>query len=141
MAELVSKADEIRNKYPLSYALAMITVSEDIERVFRKIIAPGQRERTEGRTVGELVSKAAVLRIIFDSVGKPATEIYQKVRELPPAEAVTVVRCRECEHWETDWVPTHADEGERFCGHLGLVMKPDFMCAYGEPKKEGQDDV
>lgn len=35
----------------------------------------------------EQVSKAAVLRIIFDSTGKPATEIYQKVRELPGAEA------------------------------------------------------
>ena len=33
----------------------------------------------------ELISKAAVLKIIFDSIGKPATEIYQKVRELPEA--------------------------------------------------------
>ena len=31
----------------------------------------------------ELIEKAAVLKIIFDSVGRPATEIYQKVRELP----------------------------------------------------------
>ena len=31
------------------------------------------------------VSKAEVLKIIFDSIGKPATEIYQKVRELPEA--------------------------------------------------------
>lgn len=35
----------------------------------------------------ELISKAAVLKIIFDSIGKPATEIYQKVRELPGAGA------------------------------------------------------
>ena len=33
------------------------------------------------------VSKAAVLRIIFDSVGRPATEIYQKVRELPGVDS------------------------------------------------------
>ena len=32
------------------------------------------------------VSKAAVLKSIFDNVGKPATEIYQKVRELPGTE-------------------------------------------------------
>jgi len=37
----------------------------------------------------EMVEKAAVLRIIFDSVGKPATEIYQKVRELPGVEKRT----------------------------------------------------
>ena len=36
------------------------------------------------------VSKAAVLRLIFDSVGRPATEIYQKVRELPGVEAEPV---------------------------------------------------
>ena len=41
------------------------------------------------------VSKAAVLKIIFDSVGKPATEIYQKVRELPPAATVHA-------HWYLD---------------------------------------
>ena len=28
-----------------------------------------------------------MLKVIFDSIGKPATEIYQKVRELPGAEA------------------------------------------------------
>lgn len=33
----------------------------------------------------ELISKAAALKIIFDSVGKTATEIYQKVWELPGA--------------------------------------------------------
>lgn len=37
--------------------------------------------------MAELIEKAAVLRIIFDSVGKPTTEIYQKVRELPAADA------------------------------------------------------
>lgn len=46
--------------------------------------------------MAELIPKAAVLRIIFDSVGQPATEIYQKVRELQPAEAVEVVHCWEC---------------------------------------------
>ena len=35
--------------------------------------------------MAELIEKAAVLKIIFDSIGKPATEIYQKVRELPEA--------------------------------------------------------
>jgi len=34
-----------------------------------------------------LIEKEKALRIIFDSVGQPATEIYQKVRELPEAEA------------------------------------------------------
>lgn len=43
----------------------------------------------------DLIYKKDALRIIFDSVGKPATEIYQKVRELPPTEAVE----------RTRWIP------------------------------------
>lgn len=37
--------------------------------------------------MNELMPKAAALRIIFDNVGKPATEIYQLVREIPPVTA------------------------------------------------------
>ena len=36
--------------------------------------------------MSDLIERSAVLRVIFDSVGRPATEIYQKVRELPAAE-------------------------------------------------------
>ena len=83
--------------------------------------------------MAELISKAAVLRIIFDSVGKPATEIYQKVRELPPAEAVEVVRCSECRKGKWDpWT------GAIWCE--GRNRKPDFYCADGERKDGGQDD-
>ena len=40
----------------------------------------------------ELYKKTDVLRVIFDSVGKPATEIYQLVRELPTVEAAEKLR-------------------------------------------------
>ncbi len=75
----------------------------------------------------EQVSKAAVLRIIFDSVGRPTTEIYQKVRELPGGEAVEVVRCGECRKGKWDpWT------GAIWCE--GKNRKPDFYCADGERK-------
>lgn len=37
--------------------------------------------------MNELIPKAAALRVIFDSVGKPTTEIYQLVRQIPPVTA------------------------------------------------------
>ena len=37
--------------------------------------------------MNDLIPKATALRIIFDSVGKPTTEIYQLVREIPPVTA------------------------------------------------------
>ena len=36
--------------------------------------------------MSDLIERSAALRVIFDSVGRPATEIYQEVRELPAAE-------------------------------------------------------
>jgi hypothetical protein len=80
------------------------------------------------------VEKAAVLRIIFDSVGKPATEIYQKVREVPEADAGTVVRYRSCANWQTDWEPASAPN-RRFCGMVDLLTAPDFYCGYAERRK------
>lgn len=83
--------------------------------------------------MAEMVSKAAVLRIIFESVGKPATAIYQKVRELPPAEAVEVVRCSECRKGKWDpWA------GAIWCE--GRNRRPEFYCYDGERKSGGQDD-
>lgn len=84
----------------------------------------------------DLIYKKDALRVIFDSVGKPATEIYQKVRELPGAEAVTVVHCRECENWQTDWEPNYSRGDEHFCAVACQVTGGHFYCADGERRKE-----
>ncbi len=78
----------------------------------------------------ELIPKAAVLKIIFDSIGKPATEIYQKVRELPGVDAEPVrhgrwikdgkdgpVYCSECGE-EHEW----GDYRARYCDTCGAKM-------------------
>lgn len=78
------------------------------------------------------VSKAAVLKIIFDSVGQPATKIYQMVRELPPAETAPMVRCRECRH-------SYDSVGGLTCSHgvcVDCTVPEDFFCADGERKEE-----
>ena len=59
------------------------------------------------------VSKAAVLKIIFDSVGQPATKIYQMVRELPPAETVSA-------HW-------YIDDGCAYCSNCRNNFKKEIM--------------
>lgn len=83
--------------------------------------------------MSDLIDRSAALRIIFDSVGRPATEIYQKVRELSPAEAVTAVRCSECRKGKWDpWT------GAIWCE--GRNRRPEFYCADGERKNGGQDE-
>lgn len=37
--------------------------------------------------MADLIERSAALRVIFDAVGKPATEIYQLVRKIPPVTA------------------------------------------------------
>ena len=42
--------------------------------------------------MSDLIERSAALRVIFDSVGRPATEIYQKVRgQYLPYESDTAI--------------------------------------------------
>ena len=51
-----------------------------------------------------------------------------------------LVRCRECEYWETDWVPNHYDIGEvHFCSIADKMTMGHYFCADGERKNGGQD--
>lgn len=76
------------------------------------------------------VEKAAVLRVIFDSVGKPATEIYQKVREVPEADAVEVVRCSECRCRDPE--DKKCDSGALERAGCVFPVDDDYFCAYGK---------
>ena len=60
------------------------------------------------------------------------------LREAPTVDAVEVVRCRECKHYEM------ADfDGISCCGctlHSAMLdITPDSFCSYGE-RKEGADN-
>ena len=57
--------------------------------------------------------------------------------ELPTVDAVEVVRCKDCKHYDK----THLGNGDRrMCTKfLGLTIpKPDDFCSYGERKDNGE---
>ena len=55
----------------------------------------------------------------------------EKIRKMPAADVVPVVRCRECIHWH-DWGACgHPDNG-----FDAPPMGPDDFCSKGEPKNE-----
>ena len=63
--------------------------------------------------------------------------IYRGIRELPAADVVEVVRCKDCK-WYCKSDPGHPDCD--FCKRLICgTIKPDFYCADGE-RKEKTDD-
>ena len=57
------------------------------------------------------------------------------LREAPTVDAVEVVRCRECKHYEI-----HKPKVLENCERNGYIipMKPDDFCSYGE-RKEGAE--
>lgn len=52
------------------------------------------------------------------------------IREEPEA----VVRCKDCEYWDTDWQPHGTGH---FCAMIDLVTNSLFYCAEGERKEDG----
>ena len=61
--------------------------------------------------------------------------IQQAVDEQPTVDAVPVVRCKDCKHYEI-----HKPKVLENCERKGYIipMKPDDFCSYGE-RKEGAE--
>jgi len=51
-----------------------------------------------------------------------------------PADVVPVVRCKDCENWQTDWNPSIPDR--HYCAVMDSMMKADDFCSYGERREE-----
>lgn len=98
----------------------------------------------------DLISRDALLKALKhyslsygSSLGRHSgiAEIFlYAIEEAPSVDAVEVVRCKDCENWDTDWCPSHSAKGEHWCGMIDLVTEPDFFCGYGERKKEDAVD-
>ena len=69
----------------------------------------------------------------------PIQELYDILERMP---TVDVVRCRECQNWETDWEPIYFDhENPRyFCGEIDRYPGGDWFCSMGERRKDGDRD-
>lgn len=63
-------------------------------------------------------------------------DVLNDVEDFPAADVRPVVMCRDCQHWDTDWIPNHARENEHFCPYIGLTTREDWFCADGEKREE-----
>lgn len=73
---------------------------------------------------------AAVAREFIDGVSKD-------IKDERLAPYIDIVRCKECRHWDTDWIPTGGDDDVHWCSWKDLVEYGDWFCADGE-RKEGK---
>ena len=52
--------------------------------------------------------------------------------EMPTADVVEVVRCKDCVNWQTDWDTSY--DGCHYCSMIDIVIDGDFYCKDGERK-------
>ena len=57
------------------------------------------------------------------------------IEQAPTVDAVPVVRCRECKHWDGSVCDVHSEWPDQYStGHMDYTEADDF-CSYGEPKE------
>lgn len=81
---------------------------------------------------------AAAERLSFEGVmqypqswGMGVLAAISTIRSLPTVDAVEVVRCSQCKHWEP-----HCNGNAGICPKRRGVAKADDFCSYGERRKE-----
>lgn len=85
---------------------------------------------------GEYVRRSDALQAVGDvhPLDYNGQGIVERIKAIPAADVVEVVRCWECRKGK--WDPW---SGAIWCE--GKNRKPNFYCADGERKSGGQDDV
>lgn len=79
------------------------------------------------------------------SIDTPADRdaVVERMRySIPAVDAVEVVRCRKCKHWEIDWPPSGFghDNPRYFCSVNDIFPTGDWFCKDGD-KEEVSHDV
>ena len=67
-----------------------------------------------------------------------ANEIYSAIDNAPAADVVTVVRCKDCKHWQKDFAGCTEFVGR--CDYANYMIGANGYCLYGEKMEEGADN-
>ena len=62
------------------------------------------------------------------------------VEEAPIVDAVPVIRCRDCKHWQTDWACNGGKNKAYYCVMLDLVSSSGFYCFHGKRRENNATD-
>ena len=86
--------------------------------------------------------EAALKELNKNSITKKITfadgvSIFDTIKNIPAADVVEVVRCKECEHSHWEQEPCHG-KTEYYCPKLKSKVDTHFYCALGK-RKEGAE--
>lgn len=68
----------------------------------------------------------------FDEVPETKRELLRMIMEQPTVDAVQVIRCKDCKHFDTDT----GKKGYYFCPMLDTFRRPEGYCDLAERKEE-----
>ena len=71
----------------------------------------------------------------FEDTEEKAAERWNRRADNASIDAVPVVRCRDCDWWDTE-CPNDTKRG--YCPNCGCTQPPDFFCADGK-RRDGGD--
>ena len=66
-------------------------------------------------------------------------DVKTAIDNAPTIDAVKVVRCKDCENWDTEWQPVLCKSNRvvHYCPILDRVTAENMFCAYGERRENG----
>ena len=93
--------------------------------------------------MAEYIEREATLKVIFDimsdcKVRHKCRAINRNVKQIPTADVVEVVRCKDCKHFNANY-PSFCEyhtNNAGYCDECCWVTENDF-CSYGIKRGEG----
>ena len=83
----------------------------------------------------DLISRSALLEFAKNRYHQ--TVIPADIEDFPAVDAVEVVRCGLCKHWDVDGLYCHHPAGLSFCGKTGAAKG---FCCFGERRADDATD-
>lgn len=68
--------------------------------------------------------------------GKDGKPYRDEIDTMPTADVVEVVRCKDCENWDTHWTSSTFKPNAHYCCVLDNAFDGEFFCACGERRKK-----
>lgn len=73
----------------------------------------------------------------MEGTGEDAQAVWKSdIDRMPTIYAVSVVRCKECMHWDKTWTDDWSPD-YHYCPMIDGVRKGDFYCADAERNEDG----
>ena len=139
--EIVFRLRAIQKQIGGSYAIdRAIEVIEEVQELFERHghVAGGNKKDVTDTNVGNKggpIEKQAAIEAVRHAWAK-GLEPTQFLEDLPPAQP-EIVRCKDCENWDTSWQNDYAPN-YHYCPLVDGIRRDDFYCADAE--RRGKQD-